>query len=106
MTGNLPDFGAAFGPLYPDLLHSHIRMGIATVMSPFDFTTFWKDHWDTIDASVAKLIGFSGTTQHGACAQQMLDEHLSFAGDPRIDPTCCKPNARILMQNLKAPGIE
>ena len=81
-------------------------MGIATVMSPFDFTNFWGDHWDTIDPTVAQLIGFRGATQQGTCAQQMLDEHLLFFGDPRIDPTCYKPNARILMQELKAPDIK
>ena len=92
--------------LNPDLLPAHIKLGIATVMSPYDFTTYWGDHWDTIDASIAHLMGVRGAMQHESRAQQMIDEHLLVFGDPRIDPTCSKPNARILMQNLKAPDIE
>ena len=75
-------------------------------MSPFSFTTFWGDHWDTIEPSFAKLMGVRECKQHGNQAQDMLDKHLLSFGDPRLDPQCFKPNARILMQELKAADLE
>ena len=68
--------------------------------------TYRDEHWDTLEPSVARLIEIMGATQHGTHAQRMRCEHLLIYGDPRIDPFCCKPNARILMQELRARGIE
>ena len=68
--------------------------------------TYWGDHWGTLEPSVAKLIGIREAKQHETHAQRMRGEHLLLYGDPRVDPFCCKPNARILMQARRALGLE